>query len=318
MHNLVPQFILQNLGKERLNGRFPAVTLFVDIHGFTSLTTTLMRHGKGGAEQIADVLAELFQPLVQIVYQHGGYISGFAGDSFKAIFSLEHVPMKGIIYERAVSAAWKIRTHMATHATYKTPFGSFTFNVKATVADGEVVWGIWQAMPTHKIDDTDQRNAYYFEGSAFTRCLQADSFAAAGNVLLTDEVYTAVSRRRTLKAYAIDKYWRVQTFERSTSGTIISNKKQSTINNVDSRPLRVQQSTINNFFPAGLMPEMRGEFRQVITIFVNLQSMPGQTDPFISRFFRLLNQYDGYLCRVGRIGDLDEGGTLLLFWGAPI
>ncbi len=310
MHNLVPQFILQNLAEERLNGRFPAVTLFVDIYGFTSLTTTLMQHGKEGAEQIADVLADLFQPLVQIVYQYGGYISGFAGDSFKAIFSLENALMPDVVYEHAVSAAWKIRTHMSQTTTYHTPFGSFTFNVKAAVADGEVEWGIWQAMPTHKIDDTDQRNAYYFEGSAFTRCLQADSVAAAGDVLLTDEVFTAVSRRRPLPATPIDNYWRVQTYECSTTNTIIRNKKQSTINN--------QQSTINNFFPAGLMPEVRGEFRQVITIFVNLQSMPGPTDPFVSRFFRLLNQYDGYLCRVGRIGDQDDGGTLLLFWGAPI
>ena len=310
MHNLVPQFILQNLAEGKLNGRFPAVTLFVDIHGFTSLTTTLMRHGKGGAEQIADVLAELFQPLVEIVYQHGGYISGFAGDSFKAIFSLENAPIPGVIYERAVSSAWKIRAHMTKHATHVTPYGSFNFNVKAAVADGDVVWGIWQALPTHKIDDTDQRNAYYFEGEAFSRCLQADSFAAAGDVLLTDEVYTAVSSRRSLKAYPIDKYWRLQTYARSESGTTIARRQQSTINN--------QQSTINQFFPDRLMPDVRGEFRQVITIFINLKSMPAHTDPFVARFFRLLNQYDGYLCRVGRIGDQDGGGTLLLFWGAPV
>ena len=101
-YHLVPQFILQKLSDGELNGRFQAVTLFVDIHGFTSFTTALMRQGKAGAETIADVLADLFQPLVQLVYHHGGYISGFAGDSFKAIFSLAGEPMPAIIYERAV------------------------------------------------------------------------------------------------------------------------------------------------------------------------------------------------------------------------
>ncbi|MCA9927876.1 MAG: tetratricopeptide repeat protein [Anaerolineales bacterium] len=308
-HNLVPQFILQNFSEGKLNGRFPAVTLFVDIYGFTPLTTTLMQHGKAGAEIIANVLADLFQPLVQIVYRQGGYISGFAGDSFKAVFSLENEPMPDIIYERAVSAAWKIRSHMAQHTTYQTDFGMFTFNVKASVADGEIIWGIWQAVPTHKIDATDQRNAYYFEGEAFSRCLQADSFAAAGDVLLTESVYTAVSRRRTVHASPIHTFWRLQTYERSDTG----------LTRIVRSPVlhRVELPT-NYFFPDKLMPDTRGEFRQVITIFVNLQAMPGPTDPFVSTFFRLLNQYDGYLCRVGRIGDQDDGGTLLLFWGAPI
>ena len=237
MHNLVPQFILQNLAEGKLNGRFPAVTLFVDIHGFTPLTTALMQHGKEGAELIADVLAELFQPLVKIVYRHDGAISGFAGDSFKAIFSFDNAPMPHLIYERAVSAGWEIRDHMVKHATYATPFGAFNFQVKASIADGEVIWGIWQAAATHKIDETDQRNAYYFEGEAFSRCLQADSFAAAGDLLLTDEVYTAVSRHRTLTAYPIDNYWRVQTYAHSPSGIGISNKKQSTKNS--------QRKTVN-------------------------------------------------------------------------
>lgn len=309
-HNLVPKFILQNRAEGRLNGRFPAVTLFVDIHGFTSLTTTLMRRGKSGAEAIANVLAALFPPLVHIVYQQGGYISGFAGDSFKAIFPLIDEPMPDIIYERAVSAAWKIRNRMAGHATYTTPFGSFTFNVKASVAAGEVVWGIWQTTPTHKIDDTDQRNAYYFEGGAFSQCLQADSFATAGDVLLTDGVYTAVSRRRTIKALPVASFWRIQSVTRKASAiTRITRKPQIADN---------YSQITNQFFPHKLMPDNRGEFRQVITIFINLQSMPDPTAPFVSLFFRLLNQYDGYLCRVGRIGDQDAGGTLLLFWGAPI
>ena len=38
---------------------------------------------------------------------------------------------------------------------------------------------------------------------------------------------------------------------------------------------------------------------------------------FQATLFRLLDQYDGFLGRVGQIGGKDNGNTLLLFWGAP-
>ena len=34
--------------------------------------------------------------------------------------------------------------------------------------------------------------------------------------------------------------------------------------------------------------------------------------------FGLLRQYEGHLCRIGRIGAQDLGMTLMLLWGAPI
>ena len=74
------------------------------------------------------------------------------------------------------------------------------------------------------------------------------------------------------------------------------------------------------FFPADLLTrQSQGEFRQVVTVFINLKTLPTEHEgtDFASTLFRLLAQYGGYLCRIGQIGDKDHGGTLLLFWGAP-
>ncbi len=195
--NLVPSFILQKLASGKTNGRFPAVGLFVDIHGFTPLTSALMQHGKAGAEQIADALATVFNPLVQIVYQQGGFVAGFAGDSFKVIFPLTETGDTVIrqTIRRAVSAAWQIRAQVEQQSRYTTPFGTFKFDVKVTVADGDVEWGIWQTVITLD-NELDQEHAYYFDGDALDHCLVLDNFAEAGDILLSNSVYSAISNQQ--------------------------------------------------------------------------------------------------------------------------
>ena len=44
---------------------------------------------------------------------------------------------------------------------------------------------------------------------------------------------------------------------------------------------------------------------------------PGSADDYLPLLLQLLNQYGGYLCRIGQVGTSDLGGTFLLFWGAP-
>src|SRR5690606_13344132 len=117
------------------SGSVPAVVLFVDTSGFTALTASLSTRGKEGAEILAGVLVAVFEPLIQSVYAHGGFIAGFAGDAFKAVFTDgDPVP--------ALAAAEEIRRHMAAHAAYTTPYGVFSFAVRASLASGHVTWHI--------------------------------------------------------------------------------------------------------------------------------------------------------------------------------
>ena len=60
--------------------------MFVDLSGFTRLTETLMQKGAEGAEELSYILNHIFQPTVALVYEQGGFIPYFAGDSFTAIF----------------------------------------------------------------------------------------------------------------------------------------------------------------------------------------------------------------------------------------
>ena len=328
LHYLVPPFILQNFTQNCLAGDFEAVCLFVDTSGFTPLTTALMAHGPEGAEAIANVLVTIFAPLVRTVYEQGGFIVGFAGDAFKAVF-----PTSGEsnAYERAIVAAWHIRQHMVDQPYVKTRFGRFDFAVKITMADGPITWGIWQG----NVRDAAQRAAYYFEGEGLARCLDADPYTKAGEIVITRALaekvkkhfgldppfglgapfgfaarFDRMSQEVRVEAITAD-YWRLTDVAESFS---VRYPKLLNSNEI------FDEKQAAAFFSTDLLElPVQGEFRQVVTMFINLQELPEGAEgiKFQQTFFRLLAQYGGYLCRVGRIGDRDKGGTLLLFWGAP-
>ncbi len=306
-HILVPPLIGQQVAAGRLAGRFDAVCLFVDTSGFTPLTTAMMVHGVEGAEAVADALAAVFEPLAAIVYAHGGFIAAFAGDAFKAIFPLDQPDA----HRRAVAAAWEIRSQMAGRRQMPTPFGVFDVAVKATVADGKVAWGVWLSADRSPITDNrspSQRALYWFEGDALARCMEADPLAAAGEVVLTDAVLRRlIDGGIAVAAEPVDGHWRLERLEADDAPS------------PSPRPAHDAEDAPGGawFYPAELLSmPVRGEFRRVVTVFLNLPAMP-EDGGFADALFRLLAQYRGYLCRVGRIGERDRGATLLLFWGAP-
>ena len=86
MHNLVPHFVLTQHTQTNQRGEFTAAALFVDISGFTTITETLMEYGTAGAETLANLMRGVFTPLIDSVYAQGGFIIGFAGDAFTAVF----------------------------------------------------------------------------------------------------------------------------------------------------------------------------------------------------------------------------------------
>ncbi|MCA9921948.1 MAG: adenylate/guanylate cyclase domain-containing protein, partial [Anaerolineales bacterium] len=156
-HILTPRFILQQQAAGKQNGRLQAATLFVDISGFTAVTEALMQHGKVGAEALADVMQAIFTPLITAVYERGGFIAGFAGDAFTAIFPGSGKRAKA----QAVTAAWQMRQALAAFADHSTSFGTFSFTGRVGVAAGPVNWGI--------LAGGAQRTAY-FRGRAVDLC----------------------------------------------------------------------------------------------------------------------------------------------------
>ena len=294
MWTLVPPFIVEHLAQGQLSGQLDGVCLFADGSGFTRLTTILMAYGTEGLEWLVDILSAMFEPVINIIYQHGGFIAGFAGDAFKAIFATNQPQA----YERVVTAAWHIQEHMATHYHYETAVGTFTFRFTVCVADGPVSWTTWQGH--------NNKAANFFTGAGLDQAMALDSYAQAGDVLLTTHVY------QQLSAAAI------QTQSEPTHHRLINLSPTSQLPVYPIKQTQIDMATASTFYPHALWQQKRqGEFRQVLTLFLNLQSLPANSS-FPHTFFQQLEQYGGFLCRIGSVGAKDEGYIALIFWGATV
>lgn len=297
MRNLAPQFILDKFEQGQTRGSFSAVSLFVDLSGFTTLTEELMKYGKEAAEALADVLTQVFEPLVGSVYnQYGtGFITGFAGDAFLALF-----PRVGNqTYLRALRAAYDIQTFMAANPSFSTPHGSFNFGVKIGLADGIVEWGILSSK------DKAPLYTYYFKGDAVDRSAFAEHHAKEGELIINKNVYRHIKELITVQA--IDgEYYRITSVEGELPR---SGKPHVITSNPETEAL---------FLPTELAQlSVRGEFRNVITSFLILEEVPthDQIAEFVKIVFQLMKKYGGFL---GKLDFGDKGCNMLFFWGTPI
>ena len=317
MHNLVPQFIQTNARQKVFSGQFPALALFVDITGFTLVTSALIGYGKEGAEILADALITVFTPPVQSIYDHGGLISAFIGDGIVALFPNP----TDETYRRATLAAWRIYQHMSANTAYVSPYGTFTFTVEVSLADGLVDWQIWQGDTPSPAYQPAQNYAYHFAGEAIDRAIWGEQFVTGGDIIISRSVRdrlarTAPNLAQTEPIVIADDtpaaiFRLLALNELSLSSSPIPTPTANTEADTETDP------HLPFFSPDLQTLATQGEFRQVLSLFINLKTMPTPEDPFGRQLFQLLHRYGGYLCRVGRIGAQDAGCTLLLFWGAP-
>jgi len=296
MHRLVPQFLLDPARQPTPHGVLEAACLIMDISGFTAVTETLMEHGKEGAEVLADLMAALFNPLVESVYERGGFIASFAGDAFTAVF-LKTATDSGA--ERALATALAIQNHFARHGAHVTAYGAFELGAKVGLAVGEVEWGLLAS-------DDHQRAAYYFKGEAIDACAWAEQQAAGGEIVLSPEAYAVLNEQVTIDASS--EYFRVVTAQ----------PREPDLAALSFVPETPAPADVARFFPSDLITStVRGEFRQVVAVFINLYGDPSHTDleRVAREVFRLQAQYGGYL---NKLDFGDKGGTLIMLWGAPM
>lgn len=298
MRQLISHFILDKYSLGQANGSLKAAGVFVDLSGFSKMTDELARHGQHGAETLAGVMRSVFGPMVDAVYARGGFVVGYAGDAFTAIFPEEQ--SQGPSVKRALSAVCAIQDHIRLHSKAVTPYGAFQISIKAGLGMGETTWQIFRSMDT-------QRAAYCVRGETVSSSVEAEERARSGRTVLDAAAYETL--RTEIDARPLgDGFFELVSFPNDLL--------------VTSQPAQPEPEPdpdlVRAFCPETIINlPIAGEFRQVVNLFVDLPA--GITDemmvaPFMETVFELQEMYDGYLLRPD-VGD--KGFNLLMFWGAP-
>lgn len=190
MKNILPGFIVDKLKRKKYSGRLKASVLYLDISGFTRITEKLMLKGSEGAEILSDMLEGIYDPLAGIVYSYGGFIAGFEGDSFTAVFPGDR--------EKAVLKAG---------FDMKGIIGSLegSINAKICFSTGIFEWHIFRHREFYH---------YYFRGSAFEKVFKLAKKAKKGDILTDSagldkysvcEIKSRALRILDIKPFSVEK-----------------------------------------------------------------------------------------------------------------
>ena len=294
MQPLIPPFIQQRLLTEELSGELTAFTMNIDLSGFTPLTESLMKEGPVGAERLSEILNEIFEPLVRLVYSRGGFIPYFAGDAFTAVFPGALDCQHAIHLLHTADMTRKIFHQRGNQ------FGDkYTIGVKAGLAAGTVEYGIVGK----------ELRSFYFRGKAVKQAALCQMQAGEQDVVI-DEVMNSLLEDQG-----------VVTEELSHGAYRVAGDIVGTMNTVDYPPLvlpEIDPEIAKTFLPSEVvLYDKKGEFRTVVSVFLAFDEVRSHDDlnAFATVVLNQVNDFGGYFKEVD-FGD--KGSLMVVFFGAPV
>ncbi len=286
MKNLLPDLKLLGYSEENKTGAIEASILFVDISGFTSMTRKLMGKGKEGAEILSDMMNRLFSPLIDSVYDHGGFIINFAGDAFTAVFKEDD----GFT---AAAVASEIIKFFQENPVFEYFDYSFCLSAKTGISSGVLKWmSVLSNGPEH----------FFFYGDAIDEAAEAEHACQANDISVTEQVYRSLKEKGD--------------FDLKEKGIFL----KSLLYPHESSPLvpDLKLETVKKFIPQIVLDQSTsGEFREVVSVFISYEFGENIEDvgSVLGFFATAIQKYGGY---ISGFDFGDKGATVLALFGAPL
>ena len=293
MNNLIPHFIADKYSNGILSGSFYAVTMFMDISGFTPMTGALIKNGREGTEILGDILNRIFGPVIDAIYGCNGFVTVFAGDALSAVFIYANDNSTCAAAFDAARCAFEIKDTFRRAGDIETKFGRFKLNVKTGLSAGAVDWGII---------GNETQNAYYFSGGAVSAAAVCERFCIPGETVADREFISRissgiVSREKSSGYYLLEPDGFV------AAGGI----PQKAVGKID-------RAIIEKFAPAAVLNlKASGEFRDIVSCFISFEPR-GNISDHVNKLVAMSCRYGGYF---GCLDFGDKGGIILVIFGAP-
>lgn len=300
MRNLIPHFIQEHYLNQNFEGSFDGLTIFFDISGFTAMTEALMEHGDEGAEILSSILNRIFEPMVNLVYEHGGFISVFAGDAFTAIFPINESLPRATQSLLVLNCAEKVQTLFAERGLQKTTLGEYYLAVKAGVSFGQIKWGIVGK----------ERKAYFFSGEAIDGCAYSEHHAEKGDIIIDEKIKERIAESDAKFEHLTDNYYKL-------SATLSDISEKFTLPQF-SPTAELEEKVVSKFLPKELLSlSGTGEFRNVASVFISFDGISeiDELDSWIYVLLENIKTFSGYF---NKLDFGDKGGVILCAFGAPI
>ncbi len=167
--SLIPAFVLNEYSKGVKEKDFQAMVMIVDIGGFTKLSQILLEIGENGSEYLAEIIDNVFTPLLSSIHKINGFISSFAGDSFTAIF-----PDEVTTTQKIIDTSEELIVRINSLDILKKYKINSLISIRVGIGYGDV---------SLSIIENDTNSAYYFKGTGIDDAVKSLSKASINMVI---------------------------------------------------------------------------------------------------------------------------------------
>ena len=174
----LPRMLLQWLADSpgTILREIDGTVVFVDISGFTKMSERLARKGKVGAEEVSEVLGDVFSRMLAVAYENGGGLIKFGGDALLVLFTGGNHQMKG------ARAAVGMRRTLREMGAIDTSAGKITLRMSVGVNSGTFMFFLVGSSHRELI----------ITGPAASETVRMEGAAAAGEILASKATAAAL------------------------------------------------------------------------------------------------------------------------------
>ncbi len=292
MNQLIPHFILEKYSEKKTSGSIKAFAMFIDLSGFTKLTNHIMKKGTDGAEELSIILNNIFEPLVSIVYERGGFIPYFAGDAFTAIFPKEKINALEVL-----GTADLVQELFKAGGLTDQNIETAKIKAKIGISFGKVNWGIIG----------NKHKTFYFKGPAIDGSAACQVHAFEQEIIVDKSLTKKVNKSNVIFEKKESSFYKLTSIQQTTPN--LPKKKKLA---------EVKKEFLKDFFPENIIAyNQAGEIRNVVSVFISFEGVG--RDKNLSKFINIIleafYEFSGYFKEID-FGD--KGGVVVGFFGAPI
>ena len=289
--------------------------LFFDLVKFTGLTTSLAEDGPHGAETLREVLLNYYDAMVNTIHDYGGSVYQFAGDSALSSFVLMDGETEDEAVARLASCAVAMRDLMSSFENIKLGAKTYTLQTKFSLSYGEfhqVVLG-----------ESDSFYDVAILGKVVDQCVRAESFAEAGDIIITDSLVTTLKKQSS----EMDLHGDIKKLLSVGVKATAPGEKPLNIEINEKDFLKKCSHFVSPLLVEKISTSIQGflgEFREVTSVFINIKGLDYIND--LKKAINELNSFFKYIQKESKSfgGALiqtdfsDKGSVFLVLFGAPL
>ena len=285
------------------------MVLYPDVSGFTAMSEALAGAGPRGTEELARLMNDYFEPMIELIGGFGGSVATFSGDAMSVLFHYRG-DCAGAV-RRAAHCALGMQRAMPRYAEVSTSAGTFGLRIRAGLAVGRLV--------ATTVGDPDVRLEHVIAGRALDLASMAQCAAAAGEVIGHASALEHLPDARTA--------WRRGDFAAiaalpGPARRVRARRPPQLTEQARARAARYLHPSVAARLATGRRA-LLDEHRRVTVVFARLEHADLEHDPaaarrlqdHIAEVVRRVAVYGGH---VRQVDMTDQAAKYILLFGAPV